>query len=142
PDDPECVFVAVVPRKNWTKLNLDDPSDRGFLLVDLQGQQVLFEGLRERYRIPAKALTSCEIETMDVGGFLFVTVVRARVPGAGADPARAQPAWTGWEAPFRPRPTKFVRYRAMRPDLAKSLRQHICQLLPEVEPIATDPVED
>jgi hypothetical protein len=142
PDDPESVFVAVVPRKNWTKLNLDDPSDRGFLLIDMRGQQLLFEGLRERYRIPAKALISCGIEPIDVGNHLFATVVRARVSGTGIDLEGRQLAWAGWEAPFRPRPTRFKRPRLLGPHSAESLRQRICQLLPEVEPTAPDPVGD
>jgi len=142
PDDPESVFVAVVPRKNWTKLNLDDPSDRGFLLIDMRGQQLLFEGLRERYRIPAKALISCGIEPIDVGNHLFATVVRARVSGTGIDLEGRQLAWAGWEAPFRPRPTSFKRPRLLGPHSAESLRQRICQLLPEVEPVAPDPVGD
>jgi hypothetical protein len=147
PDDPEAVFVSVQPRKNWA--NLDPASktnDRGFLLVDTRRRQLLFEGLRERYRIPASALISCEIEPTDVGNHLFVTVVRARVPGAAVDLAGTQPAWAGWEAPFRPRPTKFGSFRSLGPEVAKSLQERICQLLPPpdfeantVEPILDGP---
>jgi hypothetical protein len=133
PDDPEAVFVAVVPRKIWTKLNLDDPSDRGFLLIDTRGQQLLFEGLRERYRIPAKALISCGIEPMDVGNHFFATVVRARTSETGIDLEGRQLDWAGWEAPFRPRPTKFRGQRILGRHSAEALRQRICQLLPEVE---------
>jgi len=145
PDDPECVFVAVVPRKNWTKLNLDDPSDRGFLLVDARERQLLFEGLRERYRIPANALISCEIEALDVGNHLFAAVVRARTAGIAEDIAGMQPAWTGWEAPFRPRPTKFARPRLLGPHSAEALRQRIALLLPppdDFETSTSEPVLD
>ena len=39
--------------------------DVGLLLVDAEGQQLLFEGDNKRYRIPAHALTACGVEYMD-----------------------------------------------------------------------------
>jgi hypothetical protein len=129
PDDAEAIFVAVVPRKNWTKLNVDDPSDRGFLLLDTQRRLLLFEGLRERYHIPADALISCELEAIDVGGHLFAAVVQARVPEAAGDSNQPRPPWTGWEAPFRPRPRNLAGYRAICRGLAESLHQQICQFM-------------
>src|SRR5260370_7297773 len=106
PDHPEGVFVSVKPRKNWGNLDpASKTSDRGFLLVDTRGQQLLFEGLRERYRIPARALIPCEIEPMDVGNHLFLAVVPARLPGDPAPPAATHPASTRSDTPSQPPPT-------------------------------------
>ena len=79
---------------------------------------------------------------MDVGNHLFVAVVRARVPGDPVELAGTQPAWTGWEAPFQPRPRELTGQRILGPHSAEALRQRIGQLLPEVEPIAPDPGGD
>jgi hypothetical protein len=132
PDDPGVEYVTVVPRKNWIKLSpSSNPSDRGFVRIDRQKRQVLFEGLRERYCIPAGAVISCEVEDMvAVGSSLLVTVVRAEIAKTSVDTADPQPDQGEWEAPFFPRPRKFGKYRAaQRRELAESLRQQICQLM-------------
>jgi hypothetical protein len=67
PDDPEAVFVEVVPRENWTRLMLETASDVGFLLVDEGRREVRFEGDRERMRIPAAAILSCDVEETEIG---------------------------------------------------------------------------
>jgi hypothetical protein len=136
PDDPAAEYVAVVPRKNWTNwVPSGHPSDRGFLLVDNRKRQLLFEGLRERYCIPADELTSCEVEGMLAAGSLMVTVVRVRGAGGPVDTAGLELEWTGWEAPFYPRPTKFGKYwAAHRRQRAESLQLQICQLMASQEP--------
>jgi hypothetical protein len=60
-DDPEALFVEVVPRRNWDKLLLETASDLGYLRIDERRREILFEGDRERYRIPAAALIDCRI---------------------------------------------------------------------------------
>jgi hypothetical protein len=88
-DDPQATYVAVVPRKNWGPTMRS--TDRGFLLVDQVQRGLVFEGLRERYRIPATAILSCEIESMIAGSSLYAVVLR------GYD----EKSQSEWEIPFR-----------------------------------------
>jgi hypothetical protein len=67
PDDPAALFVQVIPRANWAKLKLLDPTDIGFLRADMQRRELLFEGDKECYRIPADAIVSCDIELFVAG---------------------------------------------------------------------------
>jgi hypothetical protein len=60
--DADTRFVQVIPRANWSKLKLIDAADMGFLRLDMQQGELLFEGDKEYYRIPAAAITSCDVE--------------------------------------------------------------------------------
>jgi hypothetical protein len=86
PDDPEAIFVEIVPRQNWNRLMLDTATDVGFLHVEETRREVLFEGDRERIRIPVGAILSCDVEesAMDggTGGGIkyYFTVIRAQYP--------------------------------------------------------------
>jgi hypothetical protein len=97
PDDPEALFVEVVPKLNWGKVSLESASDVGFLRVDTARHEVLFEGDKERWRIPAAAIVSCDTEFFVEGQGthgatkIFYAVLRARHPGQF------------WEAPIRER---------------------------------------
>jgi hypothetical protein len=62
PTAPSARFVQIIPRANWGRLKLFDASDIGFLSVDAQRNELLFEGDKECYRIPGAAITSCEVE--------------------------------------------------------------------------------
>jgi hypothetical protein len=92
--DADTRFVQVIPRANWAKLKLIDATDVGFLRVDKQRGELLFEGDKECYRIPAAAITSCEIETFIQGQgshgatTLYRVVLQANHPSGF------------WEAPF------------------------------------------
>jgi hypothetical protein len=84
PDDPDAIFVELVPRKNWKKLMLETATDVGYLLVDEARKEVLFEGDNKRMRIPAGAIRECEVEETVIGEgtggdmrhFFVVLVVR------------------------------------------------------------------
>ena len=97
PEDPDALFVEVVPKLNWAKMTLENASDIGFLLVDRPRRQLLFEGDRERWRVPAAAITFCAVEEFVHGkgtaGALriYFTVLRANRPNQF------------WEAPIRER---------------------------------------
>ena len=86
PGDSEALFVEIVPKLNWGKLSLETARDAGFLRVDKARREVLFEGDRERWRIPAAAITYCEMEFFVEGQGshaarkVFYTVLRARHP--------------------------------------------------------------
>ena len=66
-DDPGALFVQVIPRANWAKLKLLDCTDIGFLRADPQRHELLFEGDKECYRIPADAIVSCDVELFVAG---------------------------------------------------------------------------
>jgi hypothetical protein len=68
PDEPDVLFVEVVPRENWKKLKLETATDVGFLTVDEQRRQVRFEGDQERLIIPYASIRSCEVEWIYIGG--------------------------------------------------------------------------
>jgi hypothetical protein len=87
PEDPGAIFVQVVPRERWGKLMLDTASDVGFVKLDVRRRELLFEGDRERYRIPGDAILSCEVEKAVYGTArepyetcVFLSVLRARGP--------------------------------------------------------------
>jgi len=90
-------FVEIVPKTNWGKFMLDNASDVGFLRVDLQRREVLFEGDQGRFRLPAEAITGCGVEYYVQGeGTAGATKMYFVV-------LRADQATGLWEAPIRER---------------------------------------
>jgi hypothetical protein len=67
PSDPQAFFVSIMPRQFWTNQVTNFPSDGGFLTIDTSSRELLFEGLKERYRIPGKAILSCEVTNTTPG---------------------------------------------------------------------------
>ena len=65
--EPGLLFVDIVPRSNWAKGMLETATDIGFLRVDDERRQLIFEGDSERYRIPGDAITSCKVEYYTAG---------------------------------------------------------------------------
>jgi hypothetical protein len=87
PEDPDAIFVQLVPRDRWGKLMLETASDVGLVKLDARRGQVLFEGDRARYRIPGEAILSCDVEKVVYGTArepyetcVFLSVLRARGP--------------------------------------------------------------
>jgi hypothetical protein len=125
PDEPEAIFVEVVPRAKWPFCHADDI---GFLRLDRRGRQLLFEGLRQRYRIPIDALTYCALEPIiHYDGELnwlypvYVTVIRVSLSPSPSD-ASVPP----WEAPLLVQPVDFQRNgRRHRYRRAAELRDQI-----------------
>jgi hypothetical protein len=132
-DDPEGRFIDVVPRAQWHQLIPDKAADRGLLRVDFEGGRVLFEGLKERYVIPADAIVSCQVERMlpHTGSWnLYAVVLTVRYPASAPDSVIGGRRGEEWEIPLLPRTTKFRRYNAAyRRELAESLREEIEELL-------------
>jgi hypothetical protein len=63
PRDSEAAFVEIVPRAHWSgAMRLDTANEVGFLFVDRENRELLFEGNAERWRMPAQAITSCDVE--------------------------------------------------------------------------------
>jgi hypothetical protein len=63
--NPDAILLEVIPRRNWGKLTLENAEDQGFLCIDPEARQLLFEGDKNRYRIPAETVLSCEVEVMN-----------------------------------------------------------------------------
>ncbi len=58
PNNPEAAYIQVIPRENWGRVMLENASDVGLLWIDTARRQLLFEGDRQRYRIPAASIVS------------------------------------------------------------------------------------
>lgn len=67
PDAADALFVEIVPRENWGQIKLEDADDIGYLRLDPEGQQLLFEGGRERWALPGDAILDCSIEEFILG---------------------------------------------------------------------------
>jgi hypothetical protein len=61
PDDPDALFVSIVPLPHLPKIMLEEATDIGFLKPDMSRKEILFEGDRQRYRIPAGAVDVCSL---------------------------------------------------------------------------------
>lgn len=59
PQDPDAIFVSLIPRESFAKIKWTMASDLLFLKVDKQRRQLLLEGDSDRYRIPAGAISIC-----------------------------------------------------------------------------------
>jgi hypothetical protein len=83
PDDPRLIYVDLTPRRNWSELfEKRNGNDTGFLLIDTDRQQVLYEGDTFRFIIPATSILRCEVEEINrnaaTTGLFYVTVIIAR----------------------------------------------------------------
>jgi hypothetical protein len=65
-DETNLTPVEVYDRSVWTAV-LFKSLDSGFLQVDAPRRMLRFEGEKNRWEIPASALTSCRIEHCHVG---------------------------------------------------------------------------
>jgi hypothetical protein len=133
PADSEARFVDIVPRVHWHQIVPDRATDRGLFSIDERNGRLLFEGLKERYVIPADAVISCVVEPMmpHTGNWNFFSVVlTVRYPGTAPASVIGGRRDDEWEIPSLPRPTRFVRYStAYRRLLADSLQADIEEIL-------------
>lgn len=80
PEDDGAVFVDVVARRDWRRLMLNNSADVGLLRVDVEAGCLFFEGVNERWCIPASSIVSCETETVKFGNSPvnhFLTIINA-----------------------------------------------------------------
>jgi hypothetical protein len=61
----EAMLCEVIPRRNWEHLRLRNAEDLGFLFVDTEKHQLLFEGDNKRYQIPLQAILSSDVEVIN-----------------------------------------------------------------------------
>jgi hypothetical protein len=92
------LLVDVIPRANWNRMMFENATDLGFLAVDSRRREIRFEGDRERYRIPAEAIISCELEKSTL-----VSNASPDAPGVWLAVIRAWGPSGVWEAPIAPR---------------------------------------
>jgi len=125
PSDEPRFFVEVVPRNNWGKLMLETASDIGFLEVDGRRREIRFEGDRERYRIPATAITGCTVQQVPAadGKIIYHMVVLSGSTREGS-----------WEAPFCKRQTQWNPSRNHREAGADEIYSSISIIAPWVIP--------
>ncbi len=62
PRDAGAVYVSLIPREKFAKVSLTMSSDLLLMGIDQPRREILLEGDRDRYRIPAGAVASCEPE--------------------------------------------------------------------------------
>ncbi len=97
PNNPDALFVEIVPKLNWGRTMMEMASDVGFLAVNLGKREVLFEGDKQRFRVPADAITLSEVEFFVEGKGtsaatkIYYVVLRANRPNEF------------WEVPLRER---------------------------------------
>jgi hypothetical protein len=60
PDDPEAIYVSIIPRDSFVKVKWTMASDVLLFKLDERRRQLLLEGDADRYRIPAGAIAVCE----------------------------------------------------------------------------------
>jgi MFS family permease len=80
PDDPRAIYINEIPRRFWGNLGeAKKDSESGFLLIDADQDQFLFEGDRFRYIIPVASILRCEVEevtkTQSTAGFYAVVLI-------------------------------------------------------------------
>jgi hypothetical protein len=83
PGDPRLIYVELTPRRNWSEFFGErSGNDCGFLLIDADRQQLLYEGDTFRFIIPAASILRCEVEEINSNaartGLFYVTVIIAR----------------------------------------------------------------
>lgn len=61
-DRPDLYFVEIVPRRNWGKGSARRVTDIGFLELNPTQRELIFQGDRERYWIPAESIISVQHE--------------------------------------------------------------------------------
>jgi hypothetical protein len=60
--DSEGLYVSLIPRTSFAKVQLTMSSDLLLLRLDRRSRQLLMEGDADRYRIPAGAIAQCQAE--------------------------------------------------------------------------------
>ncbi len=143
PDDSGAVYVEIVPRENWSTLTPDRASDGGFVRADSQTGELLFEGVKQRYRIAGFAIASCEVEPINPQagrGVSYAVVVRAPCQGSVEPPLAAGLAPEFIEAAFLPRGVQFGRTRKpIRQRAAEELANRLRPLMPPPPEAGTAP---
>jgi hypothetical protein len=60
PRDPDSLYVSLIPRESFAKVQLTMSSDLLLMRIDERGRRLVMEGDCDRYRIPGGAIAACE----------------------------------------------------------------------------------
>lgn len=124
----DSLFVGIIPRTNWNRMMLQNTTDIGFLTVDAQRREIRFEGDKERYRIPAEALRSCELEKS-----FFMEAARPNAAGIWLAVIRASGKSGPWEAPVNAGAGIGRNSTKLKKRAAQDLQARIQALLPSTK---------
>lgn len=64
-NNEDAIYVEIIPRRNWSQVSLQNAEDVGFLHLDDQRGELLFEGDNKRYRIGVQQVISHSVELMN-----------------------------------------------------------------------------
>lgn len=85
PYDSQAALVEIIPREEWSRGMQPEPVDVGFLWIDAARREVLFEGDRERIRMPAAGILTVDFFQVPIKSeflvyqkFLFVVTCTSR----------------------------------------------------------------
>ena len=78
--NPDLYFVDIVPRINWGKRLKEKASDIGLLELNWARRQLIFEGDRERYWIPAESILEIKHEFWAEANPNQLTIPKASSP--------------------------------------------------------------
>ena len=70
-DDPDALFVKVIPRENWKFEKMTMCTDVGLLVIDSTNRELRYEGDIERWTIPAEAIRSFEVHSIVHEGWIL-----------------------------------------------------------------------
>jgi hypothetical protein len=128
PDAPGVWFLEVVPRANRNRVMLETATDVGFLTVDVERGEVLFDGDAECYRVPGSAIISCALEEYSISQGSGQTSTRYGVM------LRAHDGTTVREVPFEIRWIAWRLTPNRRLEGAIALRDQILSIRPPPSP--------
>ncbi|MCJ8329941.1 MAG: hypothetical protein MJH11_08155 [Lentisphaeria bacterium] len=81
PTSPDIFYVNQTPRERWANISLDNIRDFGFLKVDQNRKEIVYEGEKERFIIPASALISWDLQNSSLNDTDIVFIaLRAKHP--------------------------------------------------------------
>jgi hypothetical protein len=62
-DDPEALFVQIIPREKWTVSMGENAADVGLLVIDRKRDELRYEGDLERWMVPADCIRSFKLHS-------------------------------------------------------------------------------
>jgi hypothetical protein len=62
PDDQAACLVEVIPRENWHRIMLTSATDWGLIASDRRQQRLVYEGVHERWSVPAASIAAMPVE--------------------------------------------------------------------------------
>jgi RsiW-degrading membrane proteinase PrsW (M82 family) len=81
PSDPDKILVEIFSGSDWGRMKLESATDLGFLKLDKEKREILYEGDRIRFRIPVESILSCDMQSVKGASALVkYIVIRVKIP--------------------------------------------------------------